>query len=267
MNGWRQRSSVSSRVLTAASLLCLLLAPLVAPFDPLAVETSQQLAAPGQTYLLGTDLLGRDVLSRFLFGGRQSLLIAAGASALAMAFALVLRLTALGSGPVGEAMLDIVNQALLAVPPLVLALTITTLAGRGEFAILLAAGLTQIAPFLRTTLVAERQARGLGQIEAARSLGATRFHLWRFHLLPAMSPVLAASAGVVFAQALLMAAALSFLGFGGEISSPEWGRMLYEGRQVLRVAPWVALAPGIGITLLVIIVNRGLRRLAAHPHG
>lgn len=249
----------------AAILLIFLLAPILSGYDPLAVDTPNQLAAPSSAHPFGTDYFGRDVLSRFLHGGQRTLILAAAATALAISAAGGLRALSLIGGKNGESLVSMVSQSMLAVPMLPLALTVTTLLGRGEVGVIAAAGIAQIAPYLRTMLIAERQARVTGHVDAARAMGGTTRHIWATHIVPTMMPTLVAYAGVVFAQSLLTCAALGFLGFGGEISAPEWGRMLYEGRQVMRAAPWVALAPGFGITLLILLVNRQLGGLSVRP--
>ncbi|MCK6577968.1 MAG: ABC transporter permease [Anaerolineae bacterium] len=250
-----------------AAVLLILFAPLLSSVDPLEVNTDDQLAPPGLAHPFGTDLLGRDVLGRFLHGGQRTLATATASVALAACCALILRLAALAASRhgLGDDLLNIATQALLAVPGLALALTATTVVGRGDTAVVVAAGITQIAPLLRTAYAAEQQARLTAYVEAARSLGASPAHIWRWHIAPAMLPVTAAGLGNAFAQTILVTSTLGFLGFGGEISAPEWGRMLYEGRQVLRVAPWVSLAPAFGITILIYFMNHLLRRLAVNP--
>lgn len=252
---------ISRRALIFLTPLLFVVALMGWAHDPLAVEPANQLASPSWAHPFGTDLLGRDVVSRFLQGGLRTLLVAGSATLIAIASAVALRLACLSIGKFGMALIKMLDQALLAIPGLAVALTVTTLAGNGETGVIAATSISQIAPFLRVLLVAESQARLTGYVEASQAIGGTGAHIWRSHLAPTMLPVLLAYAGVVFAQAVLMSAALNFLGFGGEISAPEWGRMLYEGRQVMRVAPWVAIAPGLGITLLVLWVNQVLRLL------
>jgi peptide/nickel transport system permease protein len=152
-------------------------------------------------------------------------------------------------------------NAVLAFPGLLLALLIMTLLGQGAVPLALATGITQIAPYARVTRSAVISIRSLGYVDAARGLGATRLRLVVAHILPNILTTILAYTGVIFAYAILNSAALSFLGLGGEPGVPDWGVMLYEGRQAFRSAPWIAAAPGLAITLTVILVNRAVDRI------
>lgn len=233
-------------------------APLIAPYDPLRTEPAQQLQAPSADHWLGTDLLGRDVLSRALYGGQHTLLITALATLIALLPGVALGLLAL----LAERPVAVLINALLAFPGLLLALLILTLLGQGALPLALATGLTQIAPCARVTRSAALSVRSLGYVEAARALGAGRWRLLRAHILPNILVTVLAYAAVIFAYAILNSAALSFLGLGGEPGTPDWGVLLYEGRQAFRTAPWIAAAPGLGITLTVILVNRAADALS-----
>jgi ABC-type dipeptide/oligopeptide/nickel transport system permease subunit len=211
-----------------------------------------QMQPPDAAHLLGTDMLGRDVLSRALYGGQHTLLIAALATAIAVLPGVLLGLAALAADRPASVLIN----ALLAFPGLLLALVVMTLLGQGALPLALATGITQIAPCARVTRAAVLGARGQGYVEAARSLGAGWVRIVTYHLLPNVLTTLLAYAAVVFAYAVLNSAALSFLGLGGQPGIPDWGAMLYEGRQAFRGAPWVAAAPGLAVTLTVILVNR-----------
>src|SRR5262249_19293075 len=120
----------------------------------------------------------------------------------------------------------------------------------------LATGLIQIAPFARVTRAAVSSVYATGYVEAARGLGASLSRVLLRHVLPNILSTLLAYTAVIFAYAILNSAALSFLGLGGEPGIPDWGVMLYEGRQAFRIAPWIGAAPGLAITLTVILLNR-----------
>ena len=137
-----------------------------------------------------------------------------------------------------------------------------TLLGQGALPLVLATGITQIAPCARVTRAAVIGVRSLGYMDAARGLGASRFRLIAIHIVPNILTTILAYMGVIFAYAILNSAALSFLGLGGDPGIPDWGTMLYEGRQAFRSAPWIAAAPGLAITLTVIVVNRAAEQLA-----
>lgn len=239
----------------AISFSLILAAPLIAPADPLATDTAHQLLPPDSLNILGTDFLGRDVFSRFLYGGQRTLLIALGATLVAFAPGALLGL-GLGVSPRAvDALGSVMLNAVLAFPGLALALIVLTLMGQGTLPLILATGLAQIAPCARVTRAAVLSIRASGYVEAAHALGAPPARVAVRHLLPNILPTVLAYAGVTFSFSILNSAALSFLGFS-EPGVPDWGLMLAEGRQAFRVAPWIAAAPGIGIAVVVWLVNK-----------
>ncbi len=159
-------------LLVGLFLLLVILAPLGAPADPLRTDPAHQLEPPGGDHLLGTDLLGRDVLSRALYGGQHTLLIAALATVIAALPGVLLGLAAALRSM--DRWLTLLINALLAFPGLLLALLILTLLGQGALPLALATGITQIAPCARVTRAAVIGVRSSGYVEAARSLGGTR---------------------------------------------------------------------------------------------
>ena len=240
-------------VMTALFVSVALFAPRLAPYDPLHTDPVNALQAPSSAHVFGTDILGRDVFSRVLHGATRTLLMAGGATALALVVGTALGIAATARG-FGRG-IDLLLTALLAIPGLVIALVAVTLSGAGETALAIAVGIAQIATCARVTRAAARAAGHTGYVEAARSLGAReRGIAWR-HILPNAAPTVLAYAAVIFTYAILNVAALAFLGLGGDLSSPEWGAMLAEGRQVFRTAPWVAFAPGAAITLAALLAN------------
>jgi peptide/nickel transport system permease protein len=233
----------------------IVIAPLFAPYDPMATDAARGLLPPDAAHPFGTDLLGRDVFSRFLYGGQRTLVIALGATAVALLPGLVLGI-GLGISPRWlDAVGGVLLNAVLAFPGLALALIVLTLLGQGWLPLTLATGLAQIAPCARVTRAAVLSVRHAGYVEAARAAGAgTARVVWR-HMLPNVLATALAYGGVIFSFSILNSAALSFLGFS-ETGVPDWGMLLAEGRQAFRVAPWVAAAPGAGIALVVWVVNR-----------
>ncbi len=233
-----------------------LLAPAIAPNDPMKTDSAIQLQPPGRAHWLGTDLLGRDVLSRVLYGGQRTLLIAALGTLLAVAPGILIGLVAgMFGGKLDTAIVTALN-ALLAFPGLLLALVVVTVLGSGILPLAMATGFSQAAPFARITRSAVITVRGMGYVEAAQASGANRLHITRYHVLPNVQMTLIAYAGVVFSYNILNSAALSFLGLGGEPGVPDWGVMLAEGRTAFRAAPWIGFAPGVAITVTVWAVNR-----------
>ncbi len=244
----------------AAGLLLILIAPLFAPFDPMTTDPAGSLTSPDSAHLLGTDRLGRDVWSRLLYGGQRTVLIAALATTIAVGFGMLLGMTGWGG-------FDLLMNALLAFPTLLLALVVITLLGTGAVSLALATGIALIAPFARVTRGAVRATRDLPFVESARALGASDWRIFTRHIAPNIAPTLLAFAGVTFAYSVLNSAALSFLGLGGDLGTPDWGAMLAEGRVAFRTAPWISVAPGLAITLLVWVVNRATTSIRRSSSG
>jgi len=232
------------------------LAPVIAPADPMRTDAAIQLQSPGRAHWLGTDLLGRDVLSRVLYGGQRTLLIAALGTLLAIVPGTLVGLVAGIVGSKLDTVVVTVLNALMAFPGLMLGLVIVTVLGGGIFPLAMATGFAQAAPYARITRSAVIAVRSMGYVEAAEAAGANRLHITRHHILPNVQMMLLAYAGVVFSYSILNSAALSFLGLGGEPGVPEWGVMLAEGRTAFRAAPWIGFAPGVAITVTVWAVNR-----------
>jgi peptide/nickel transport system permease protein len=229
--------------------------PFFAAHDPVQTNPEQQLQPPGGTHLFGTDLLGRDVLSRYLYGGRQTLVTALAATVFAVATGAALGLLmGVQTSSLDTLLMPFIN-ALLAMPGLILALVVLAAVGRGTLPLSLAIGLSQMAPTALIVRTAVLTVRTQPYVEAAYALGATHARVVTRHILPNIAPTLAAYASVVFGYALLNGAALTFLGLGYIPGTPDWGVMLAEGRAVLRSAPWIGLAPGVTIAALVWAVN------------
>jgi peptide/nickel transport system permease protein len=227
--------------------------PQIAPYDPAQTHIDRQNCPPNAIHLLGTDLLGRDLLSRVLHGAPITIGRALAATLLAALVGSTIASIGMIGGRLGYGLASAWIEALLAIPSLLLALTLLTLL-RGDHpntAIIMALGAAQVAPFAQVALGGMRDAIAQPYFEAARALGAGRGHLWRNHSLPYARGQMAAYGRVTFAYSLLMGGALGLLGLGGEPGLPEWGAMLAEGRLSLRISPWPALWPGLALTALV----------------
>ncbi|NDJ75042.1 MAG: ABC transporter permease [Chloroflexi bacterium] len=242
-------------------LLAAVLAPRLAPHDPRHAVPEDQLQSPSAAHPFGTDYLGRDVFSRVLFGGRRTLgmaLLAAGVTllpGLAVGVVAGAGKHAAGPGPWLDAGLMVVMDALLAFPHLLLALVMVALLGSGTTQIALAVGVAGLPAYARVTRAAVIEGLARPHLIGARAIGAGWGGVvWR-HVLPGIAPTLLAFAGVTLSWAILNSAALTFLGYGGDISAPDWGVMLADGRAVYRVAPWVVIAPGAALSLTVLAIN------------
>lgn len=236
-------------------MLLLLLAPLFAQYDPAATNADQAARPPSFEHPLGTDLLGRDVLSRTLHGGQRTLLRAGTAALVIMLIGGTLGvLTAVAPRPIRHT-LSVLLNALLAIPGLISALVVLTLLGQGDGPLIAAVAFGQIAGYAFYVRAVTVSIYGEPYIEGVRGVGARGIWIVRWYVLPNLLPHLAGYAAVTFGYCLLNGAALGFLGLGGDPGVPEWGTLLFDGRQALRTAPWIGLAPGLGITLLVWLVS------------
>jgi peptide/nickel transport system permease protein len=242
-------------------VLCLLLvgaalfAPLVAPYDPIALHVQDRLQNPSTTYLLGTDELGRDVLSRLIYGAQTSL--AVGAIALAIAASVGTLLGLLGGyiGGSADSVIMRVLDGLLAFPSIILALAIITALGSGLGNAMLAIGIVTIPNFARIVRGCVLSMKQKEFVEAARASGATaRYIMLRVVLPNSLSPLLV-QASVSFANAILTEAALSFLGLGVQPPTPSWGAMLDAGRKYLDQTGWYSFSAGAAIFLAVLSLN------------
>lgn len=236
-------------------LTMILLAPLLTAADPLSTNPSQQLSMPGPVHILGTDYLGRDVWSRLLYGGRQTLIITATGTLLAVVCGTVIGVCASLLPRLPGQAINMLLNAMLAIPSLVLALVILTLIGRGNLAVAMAAGGAQIAFHARIVRSAVMVARIAPHVDASYALGGSRWHILHRHILPGALPSIVIYAGIIFSYVLINSAALSLLGLSAAPAQPEWGSMLADGRFSFRAAPWVAIAPGLAISSIVICVQ------------
>lgn len=245
-----------AKVILGVILLLCLGAPVLATHDPLTPDLNHTLARPSREHILGTDLLGRDVYSRLLYGGRRSLLLAGGGAVVAIGGGLVLGVGAFGFS---ETVFSSVINVLLAVPSLLTALMVISLLDNRASSLILALGISGMGAYGRTVRDALLQLEKRPYVESAISVGATRQRIIWFHLLPNTLPILSSFGGIIFGWTLLNGAGLSFLGFVENPDTPDWGVMLAAGRQTFAQAPWEALSAGLMISLVVGAVNRVLK--------
>src|SRR5438034_9537280 len=242
--------------------LLALLAPWLAPGDPFRGDLAVSLRPPSHTFLLGSDAQGRDVLSGVLDGARLSLAVGLSSQSIALALGVTLGLLAGFYGRWIDGMIMRVADVTLAFPSLLLLIAIAAAVKPSLPVVFVVIGIVGWAGMARIVRGQVLQARGLEYVQAARALGASDARIIARHLLPnVVAPVIvAATLGV--GGAIMAEAALSFIGLGAQPPTPSWGAMVAEGRDLLRVAPWVSLVPGlaIGATLLgVKLLGDGLR--------
>lgn len=239
--------------------------PMLAPFTPYETHPQNALSHPNSVNLLGTDLLGRDVLSRVLYGGRQTIQLALSATLVSTFVGGLIGIVSGVAPRYIEIVASSVVDALLAIPPLVTALVVITMLGRGDWQISIAIGISQIANFAKVTKDITKGIYQQPYIDGAIASGATSLQIIYRHILPNINPITLSYAGIVFSYSILNGAALSFLGLGGGIGTPDWGVLMNEGRAILHIAPFVTIAPGICIILVVAFVSSMANRFTHFP--
>ena len=237
-------------------LTCLAVAaPLIAPQDPLAQHRADQFRGPSLTHLFGTDEFGRDILSRVIYGARIS--VVTGAVAVLLGAIVGIPLGILGGfvGGLTDAGIMRLLDCLLAVPAILLAMVIIALLGPGSFNAMLAVGIVAVPTFARLARASTLTLKEREFVLATRALGVGPAYLmFRTILLNALTPLVVQTAATA-AVAMLLEAALSFLGLGTQPPAPSWGSMLNTGRSFLYQAPWYGLFPGLVITACVLALN------------
>lgn len=246
----------------AGLVLAALAAPLLAGHDPLAQNLGASLRAPGGGYLLGTDLLGRDNYARLLYGTRVSLFIATAAVAVSAVIGVSLGALAGFYGGFLDGLVMRVGDIFLSFPAIVFALLMTTALGPGMVNLLISLGLIGWAGFARISRGMVLAAKEQMYVEAARSTGAGDGRLILRHIMPVCLPQLGVYAAMGTGAMILAEAGLSFLGVGVQPPTPSWGLMIYEAKNYLVNAPWLAYFPGAAIVITVLgfnLLGEGLR--------
>lgn len=269
----RHRFGLAGAVILTLLLAVALLAPVIAPHDPLALSGAERLQAPSLDHLFGTDMFGRDVLSRVIWGARSSLLVAFAAVAFASLAALLIGTLAGFVGGLLDEVLMRVMDVFFAFPSLLLAIVLAAFLGPGIQNVVLAIAIVFTPPLSRVVRSGVLSVKELDFVDAARALGAGQRRIVLRHvLLNAWSPLII-QASVYLAYAVLTEASLSFIGLGMQPPTPSWGEMLSSSRSIMQRAPWAAIFPGLVLSLSVLSINffaDGIRaaldpRLARRP--
>jgi peptide/nickel transport system permease protein len=242
-------------VLLAGIVLAALFAPLIAPFDPVALSPLESSAAPSSEHWMGTDVLGRDIFSRVIYGARISLWLGLVSVGIACSIGLTLGLIAGYFGGWLETIVMRGADMLLAFPSFLLALTILFALGQSIINVMIAVGLASVPGYTRLVRGSVLSARELEYVIAARTIGCSDTRLIRRHILPNVIAPVIVIASVGIAWAIITAASLSFLGMGVQPPTPEWGSMVNEGMRHLRRAWWVSSFPALAIVVAVLAIN------------
>jgi peptide/nickel transport system permease protein len=258
----RSPLAMTGLVVLTIAVLAAVLAPLIAPYQPDQAHFDASFTPPGQDgYLLGTDSLGRDILSRILYGARASLLVGVLSVVLALAVGVPLGLIA-GYFRALDAIVSRLTDVVLAFPFLILAVGLAAIRGASLSNAALAIGISQIPGIIRVTRSETLRLKSLDYVGAAVAEGASDVWVVGRHILPNATSVLIVQATVAIPQAILGEAVLSFLGLGIQPPSPSLGTMLSEAQQSISSAPWTAVIPGLAIAVLTLafnLVGDGLR--------
>ena len=254
---WREKSlGTISGIIIVLVILLAILADVLAPYEYIEIHLADRLTGSSAAYPLGTDHLGRDLLSRVIYGARLSMVVGLAATALNVVVALLIGGT---SGFFGGK-LDLVVQrfvdAWMAIPGLLLLLTIMSIVGRGVPQLILVLGISGGIGGSRLVRGAVIDIKENAYFQAVEVIGASKWRTFIHHVLPNIMPVVIIVFSINVGGVIISEASLSFLGFGLPVGVPSWGAMLSrEGREYMQQAPWLALWPGLCLTIVVYSLN------------
>jgi peptide/nickel transport system permease protein len=246
------------------------LAPLVSPYDPFATNWAAVRKPPSLLHPFGTDEIGRDVLARIIWGARASLAAGLVSVSLALMAGVPIGLVSGYMGGFIDGLLMRMIDAMLAIPFLILAITLAAFLGPSLDNAMIAIGISQTPIFARLTRGQVLAVKHEEYIEAARAIGNPHYRIVLRHILPNIIPPLLVQATLAAAAAIIAEAALSFLGLGEQPPDPSWGSMLNTAKNFTSQAPWMAVWPGVAIFALVLSLNLfgdGLRDALDPRHG
>ena len=237
------------------TLLITLLAPVLAPYDPVAPDYKNMLAAPTNQHPFGTDDLGRDVMSRVIWGGRESLSSGFLAVVIGLGGGVIIGII---SGYIGGRLDDFIQrivEILMAFPTILLLLSIIAAIGPNLTTVIIAIGLSSIPGYSRLIRGSVISAKNNEYVTAARLVGATDNRIMFRHILPNIIGPILVYGTLNLAGAIMLTAGLSYLGLGAQPPSPEWGAMLNYGRSYMRAAWWMSIYPGVAIFIAMLSIN------------
>ena len=250
-----RKGAVAGCVVIAAFVVLALAAPFIAPYDPVATSWTLVRKAPSALHWFGTDDLGRDILSRIIYGARASLVAGAISVGIALGIGVPFGLLAGYRGGFIDALISRITDAMLACPFLILAIALAAFLGPSLGNAMIAIGISTTPIFVRLTRGQTMSVKVEDYVEAARAMGNPRWRIALLHILPNIMPALLVQATLSIASAIIAEAALSFLGLGQQPPAPSWGSMLNAAQRFLTNAPWMALWPGLAIFLVVLSLN------------
>ena len=251
----RRRGAMLGLAIVLVFIVLALFAPWIAPYDPIATSWSAVRKAPSMQYLFGTDEIGRDVLSRVVWGARASLMAGLVSVCISMALGVPIGLLAAYVGGWTDSLISRFTDAMLAVPFLILAIALAAFLGPSLSNAMIAIGVSATPIFIRLTRAQVLAMKVEDFVEAARAVGNPHWRIALRHILPNVLPPLIVQASLAIASAIIAEASLSFLGLGQQPPAPSWGSMLNTAKNYVDNAPWMAVWPGLSIFLLVLSFN------------
>lgn len=242
-------------VILITMVLTSILAPVVAPYDWNETFVGPRLSAPSLSHLFGTDIHGRDLFSRVVYGGRFSLSVGIATVLFSMVFGSLFGVVIAHFGGKIDEFGVMAIDVMLGFPPIILAILIVAVLGVGLPNVVVAVGIAGIPRFARVVRGATLGVKSRPFVEASQSLGAGDWRIILRHLVPNVVAVITVLATLNLASAIISTASLSFLGLGAQPPTPEWGAMLNSSREYMRYAPWTMVFPGLALFLSVMSVN------------
>ncbi len=251
----KRRAALVALAVVVAFIMIALAAPWIAPYNPIATDFGAVRQAPSAKYWLGTDEVGRDLLSRLIWGARASLLAGVIPVTISLMVSIPLGLLSGYAGGWVDSVIMRFTDAMLAIPFLIIAIALAAFLGPSLTNAMIAIGVAALPTFLRLSRGTVMSIRTEDYIEAARAVGNTHLRIAVRHILPNMLPPLLIQGSITMAAAIIAEASLSFLGLGQQPPSPSWGSMLNAAQRYLPTAPWIAMFPGLMIFTVVFSLN------------
>ncbi|MEU9448934.1 ABC transporter permease [Streptomyces sp. NPDC048277] len=259
VRAWRglrsSRTALVGLAVVAVHILVALLAPLLTSYDPIANDASHALLGPSWEHWAGTDQYGRDVLARVLYGGRYGLGVSVAATLITVALGTVVGCAAALRGGWFDDLLGRVLDAILSVPSILALLVIVTALGTGPAVIVLAIAVVYVPQVVRVVRGAALAVVPMDYVTAARARGESTWAILRREVLPNITDVVCVEFAMRASWVVLLISSLSFLGFGADPPTPDWGLMVAENRTAITVVPMASLAPIIALATLVVGLN------------
>jgi len=257
-----RKSGLAGALVVSSVLIVALFAPFLAPYDPIEADFVNQLKGPSKKYLLGTDEMGRDILSRIIYGSRISLITGVGSVIISLVLGGIIGLVAGYYAGWFDLVVMRIMDLMMAFPYLLLALLILATFGSGTSKVILTIGIVYIPTFARITRASAITVKEQDYVEAIVALGASDLRILMRHVLLNAFPPLLVQSTLCIGYAIINSASLSFLGLGTAPPTPDWGLMMSMGREYIRDASWLITFPGMAVLITVIgfnLLGDGLR--------